>query len=140
MRTILVCGGRAFGKTLQEREAVFATLDDVHAEEPVRLVVHGNAQGADRAAKAWANVRGVPERGYDPDWGSVDHPKAVVREHPRGGLYNAAAGVVRNQHMLNRHPDISLVIAFPGGKGTADMCRRAGRKGILVQSIAPGRQ
>ena len=37
--------------------------------------------------------------------------------------------------MLVAHPDISLVIAFPGGKGTAGMVQMAQVKGIPVREV-----
>ena len=42
--------------------------------------------------------------------------------------HGKAAGPIRNQKMLDECPD--LVVAFPGGKGTADMVRRAMKAGI----------
>ena len=47
------------------------------------------------------------------------------------------AGPIRNQEMLDKgKPD--LVIAFPGGKGTADMVGRALRTGVFVYRVPPG--
>jgi hypothetical protein len=58
-------------------------------------------------------VRGVDIRTFSADWDKL----------------GAAAGPVRNQKMLvEGRPD--LVVAFPGGKGTADMVRRSERAGI----------
>jgi hypothetical protein len=45
------------------------------------------------------------------------------------------AGPIRNQRMLDEgKPD--LVIAFPGGRGTADMVRRAREAGVEVVELA----
>lgn len=44
-----------------------------------------------------------------------------------------AAGPIRNRQMLDGKPD--LVIAFPGGKGTADMVAEAKRRGIAVREV-----
>jgi hypothetical protein len=42
-----------------------------------------------------------------------------------------AAGPLRNQRMLEAfNPD--MVLAFPGGRGTADMVRKAKRRGVKV--------
>ena len=38
--------------------------------------------------------------------------------------YGPVAGPIRNQDMLDLHRP-KMVIAFPGGKGTADMVKRA---------------
>jgi len=44
------------------------------------------------------------------------------------------AGPLRNQRMIDEgRPD--LVVAFPGGKGTADMVRRAEAAGVKVLKI-----
>lgn len=133
-RTILVCGGRDFGQhNLADRQYAFAVLDRLHAADPISMVVHGDAKGADRVAKRWAEVRGVPSKAYPADWGDISAPGAVIRQHPDGSEYNAAAGGLRNQQMLDENPEISLVVAFPGQSGTADMISKARRKRIAIQ-------
>lgn len=52
--------------------------------------------------------------------------------------HKKAAGPIRNQLMLDseiEHIEECLLVAFPGGKGTADMVRRAMRFGIEVEDI-----
>jgi hypothetical protein len=79
------------------------------------VIVHGAAVGADQMAGSWARSRGVAEAAFPADWG-------------RDGR---AAGPIRNQRMLDEgRPD--LVVAFPGGRGTADMVRRARAAGVAV--------
>ncbi len=137
MRTILVCGGRDYGSAvLKERTRLFQVLDEIHAEKPVDLIVHGAATGADRLARRWCEVRGVKEKPYPADWEDLDHPNAIIKEHANGREYNAAAGWIRNQLMLDSHPEIELVVAFPGGRGTNDMTTRAGKAGITIQHEA----
>src|SRR5690606_30354012 len=63
-------------------------------------------------------------------WHVVAYP-ADWRRHGR------AAGPIRNQEMADAGAD--LCIAFPGGRGTADMVRRARAAGIPVRSV-PERQ
>jgi hypothetical protein len=48
--------------------------------------------------------------------------------------HGKSAGPLRNQEMLDAAPD--LVIAFPGGRGTADMVRRAKSVNVKVIEIA----
>lgn len=48
--------------------------------------------------------------------------RAVIR-YRNGDPYNAAAGASRNQKMLDLYQP-QWAMAFPGGKGTADMVRR----------------
>lgn len=56
----------------------------------------------------------------------------AVEVHPADwGRYGKAAGPIRNQEMLES--GIDLVIALPGGRGTADMVRRAEGAGVPVR-------
>lgn len=115
---ILVCGSRKYS----DARHLFAVLDRLEAERgPIDTVIHGNAQGTDRLADTWArtkapNVTGI--LGYQAEW-----------KHD-----GKAAGPIRNQRMLDDgKPD--LVVAFPGGKGTADMVARAERAGVEIVRI-----
>ena len=47
--------------------------------------------------------------------------------------HGRSAGPLRNQAMIARKPD--FVVAFPGGRGTADMVRRARSMEIDVAEI-----
>jgi hypothetical protein len=77
--------------------------------------MRGGARGADALAKEWAKTHPDIVR-----WGC----KAEWKK------YGPAAGPLRNQRMLEWLPD--LVVAFSGGKGTADMVRRARAGSIEV--------
>lgn len=115
---VLVCGGRDFANY----EFVGAELDRIHVETPIFAIIHGNARGADSCARIWA----------------YHHEKDGIRcwAFPaQWSKYGKAAGPRRNQTMLGMKPD--LVVAFPGGAGTADMVRRAKAAGIPVLSPAP---
>lgn len=114
MTRILVCGGRDYN----DRETVFATLDEFHRTRPIGMLIYGMAPGADRIGSEWAIRRGVSLNGFRADW----------QRHGR------AAGPIRNQEMLDKgRPHV--VIAFPGGRGTADMIRRARAAGVEVQMV-----
>lgn len=109
---ILVCGGRDYSDWGRINEVLSSkvTYRDT--------IIHGDALGADRLAGKWAKEVGVQVLSYPADW--EKYPKA--------------AGPIRNQQMLDEgKPD--LVIAFPGGRGTADMVRRAKKAGIKVIEI-----
>lgn len=111
---VLVCGGRDFANP----EKLSATLSALHVQEPFSLLIHGGARGADRMANQWAVNANVPRAVFYANWS--EHGKA--------------AGPMRNQMMLDQgKPDI--VIAFPGGRGTADMVRRAKAAGVKVISL-----
>ncbi len=112
-RRVLVCGGRDF----TDYDYACQVLDDIHAAQPIGAVIHGNSRGADTAAGVWA-------------W---KHRKEGVNCWPvpaQWAKFGKSAGPKRNQAMIGMGPD--LVVAFPGGRGTADMIRRAKAAGIPV--------
>jgi hypothetical protein len=107
---ILVCGGRNYF----DQARVHATLDQY---QPT-TIIHGAARGADTLAANYARAKNIEEIACPADWAK----------------YGLKAGFYRNQQMLNDHkPD--LVIAFPGGRGTADMVRRAHKAKVAVIEI-----
>jgi hypothetical protein len=106
---VLVCGGRDY----LDRDRLFMELDALRLARGVTVVISGCARGADTLGLEWAEARGIEVTRFPADW----------ETHRR------AAGPIRNQQMLDEgNPD--LVIAFPGGRGTADMVRRATAAGI----------
>ena len=115
--TWLICGGRDFIDTPLFERAMGALIDELGT--PGRII-DGGARGADTMAGAFARKIGVEHSRFHADWMG----------------YGRAAGVIRNQQMLDEgKPD--LVIAFPGGRGTADMVRRATKAGVAVRKISP---
>lgn len=111
---VLVCGGRDFSN----RSWLFNVLDDFHKELNITLIIEGGAKGADSLARDWSFGAHIPHQTYFADWET----------------YGKAAGPIRNQRMLD-YGEPDLVIAFPGGRGTADMITRAKRAGVKVQEI-----
>jgi hypothetical protein len=98
---VLVCGGRGYS----DRARVYEVLDGLVG---VTVLIHGGGTGADVLAGEWAMGRGVQVIEYMADW----------------DRHGRSAGPRRNAQML-RDGRVDLVIAFPGGEGTADMVRRA---------------
>ena len=121
MARILVCGGRDYddpGKMLQ-------VLKD-HLR-PGDTLVHGDASGADRLA-AWAAHL------LDASGELCGEYPITIKPHPANWeKHGKAAGPIRNQEMLDSGVD--LVIVFPGGKGTADMRKRALKAGVVVVEV-----
>jgi hypothetical protein len=112
---VLVCGGRDY----RNRVFLFDTLDCLRSKTDISLLIEGGARGADRLAKEWAGFVDVPVQEFRADW----------------NRYDKAAGHIRNKQMLDEgRPD--LVIAFPGGAGTADMIRQAEERRVEV--MQPG--
>lgn len=108
---LLVCGGRDF----QDQDVVFAHLDTIRADRGVSCIIAGAASGADHLAYNWARDRGVDVLEFPADW----------KAHGR------AAGPIRNRQMLAEGKP-NEVVAFPGGRGTADMIRAARAAGVPV--------
>jgi hypothetical protein len=104
---ILVCGGRDF----QDYELVCQVLDGLDPE----LVIQGGANGADTLSRCWAMERGIPCMEFQAPWLSK----------------GKGAGPVRNAWMI-KYGEPDLVVAFPGGSGTADMVTRSLRAGLRV--------
>lgn len=116
---VLVCGGRDFGRTTREKIAFDAQMILLDWDMGVRTIIHGGARGADTLAAGFAKASG----------------KAVVEFKADWAAHGRAAGPIRNQRMLDEgRPD--HVIAFPGGRGTADMVARARAAGIPVQIVS----
>lgn len=117
MTRVLITGGRAYANDTR----LFAVLDRYHSVNGIDLIIEGGATGADRLARRWADHASVPIETYEADWENQ----------------GSFAGPARNKRMLDEgKPD--LVIAFPGGRGTADMVRKARRAGVEVVEITHG--
>lgn len=101
-----------------DTDTCFAVLDAVHKQTPITCVVHGAASGADMMGERWAYQRRIPSEAHHAQW----------KEHGR------KAGPMRNTEMLCSGAD--MVVAFPGGRGTADMVRQARKAGVPVYEVS----
>lgn len=116
---VLVCGGRDF----DDAALLEQTLNDIHSERRISTIIHGAARGADTFAGIWARTR------------VASGPVLEISCPAHWKLHGKGAGPIRNNYMLTVHkPD--LVVAFPGGNGTADMVRRAKAAGVPVREIS----
>jgi hypothetical protein len=120
---VLVCGGRDFDDWgLVEHHLDLLYEDSEDSYNPF-VIIEGGATGADFLARVWGkyNQKGgldVSILTFPADWKT----------------YGKAAGAIRNQQMLDEgKPDI--VVAFAGGRGTADMVSRAKKAGVRVLEI-----
>lgn len=111
MKRIAVFGGRDLRCSVQIRSA----LDGVLAKHGPFIVVHGACPtGADKIASQWARWRGLPEEPHPADW----------------QVHGRRAGPLRNEVMARSGLDGA--VAFPGGRGTADMLKRCVAAGVPV--------
>jgi hypothetical protein len=113
---VLVCDGRDFSNL----ELLYQELDQIHTNTPITCIIEGGARGADYLAARWSAKNDLPNHArFCADW----------------ALHGKAAGPIRNQQMLDEgKPD--LVVAFPGGRGTADMVRRGKAAGVKVIEVS----
>lgn len=122
---VLVCGGRDFGRDLVTWNFIVETLDrrllwGNSGNEYYNdiTIIEGDAYGVDKRAGQWATDTGAKLEIYPADW--EKHGKR--------------AGYIRNKQMLDEgKPD--LVIAFPGGAGTAMMVKLAKEAGVPVEEV-----
>ena len=113
-QTWLVCGGRDYADRATFNNAMG---DLTEMKGCPRRIIHGDYRGADALADEWGRRMALEVLPVPADW----------KKH------GPAAGPIRNAAMLEHKPD--LVIAFPGGGGTADMVRKARAAGIDVAEI-----
>ena len=107
---IIVCGGRDY----KNLGVVFDALDTLRGDEEIDLVIQGGAPGADEIAATWAKQTGI----------------ACHEEPANWKEYGRSAGPIRNALMADMGAD--LLVAFPGGAGTANMIKVAKSAGIPV--------
>lgn len=110
---VLCTGGRDF----RDEKALWAALDRIHAKTPIVLIITGSCSGADAIAERWATAMHC----------SIDRYRAAWS---RG----RCAGPERNARMI-RYGQPDLVLAVPGGRGTADCVRQAEAAGIRVVGL-----
>jgi hypothetical protein len=117
---ILVCGGR----TYDDRDSVWRTLDDHQRRYGPVTIIQGGATGADALAKEWCYRQpNVTLISVPANWEDPSHRDAVIRTRADGGRNDAKHAIPRDAEMLDEKPD--LVLAFPGNRGTRHILRRA---------------
>lgn len=106
---VLVCGGRDY----KHSAFVYTVLNSLE----ITHLIEGGARGADDIAHGWAHDTDTPHTTVRADWKT----------------HGKKAGILRNIRMLEEYrPD--LVIAFPGGRGTAHMVEIARKAGVEVKT------
>ena len=121
---VLICGGRDLNRhecfNWLERNLLDYLADATGCWTVISIdcIIHGGAKGADEGAKDWAKSEYIKCIEYPADW----------KKHGR------SAGPIRNRKMITEgKPDI--ILALPGGKGTANMIKQAHDAGLPVIEI-----
>lgn len=127
---VLVCGGRDFGNieatklgtpeywaATDQWDFGLAWLQSKFKDQKV-VVISGNAKGADEIGEDFAICEDHGLEIYKADWKT----------------HGKKAGILRNIQMLEEgKPD--LVVAFPGGRGTAHMVEASKKAGVEVIEV-----
>lgn len=116
---VLVCGGRDLDP-LKVSHYLYDLFEKLLTDEgiSVNVIIHGDAKGADKGARLLAEILDIFQLPFPADWNG----------------YGKRAGPIRNRKMLTEaNPDI--VVAFPGGSGTADMVSIAEEAGVRLIKI-----
>lgn len=91
------------------------TWIEKHARTGDVRIVEGGARGADQLAATYSRVRLVGHQRVRADWESD----------------GKAAGPIRNQRMIDDAHGL-VVVRYPDSRGSADVLRRARKKGIPI--------
>ena len=112
MKAVLITGGRDY----LNYKVVSSVLDQLHPS----FIITGGATGADAMAERWAAFHGVHAFVCAALWDA----------------YGRRAGYIRNSALIAVAKRLSAtVVAFPGGRGTADCVRRAKAIPLLVRVV-----
>jgi hypothetical protein len=111
MKRILVCGGRKYSNVTR----VYEVLDKLQDKHGNLIVGHGWATGADTLAMEWAKSREQICFCFPAQWKT----------------FKRSAGFKRNAEMLKLF-EPNVVVAFPGGNGTANMVQIAEKANVRI--------
>jgi len=120
----MVTGGRSY----TNRQYVFETLDTIHLDYGITLLIHGACGwDADDPRTTEKPLRGAD--GLADEW-ALERRVEVERVPAHWSTLRAAAGPARNRVLIARKPN--LVVAFPGGAGTRNALGLARRAKLRV--------
>ena len=120
---ILITGSRTWTDPRPVETVIKECKQEASLQEQTLTVIHGNApRGADKIVEEIARKHKVLTIPMNANW----------------TRYGRRAGFVRNQQMINEHPDINKVYAYKEGTksaGTEDMIIRAQRCNIPIEVL-----
>lgn len=112
---VLVAGGRDYADWERVRDA----LDSLHKKTSIQVLAHGDCRtGADALASRWAEDNAIQLIKYPAPWRKGDK-----------------AGPQRSKFMIDDFKP-SLVLLFPGNRGTMGVLRLARARKIPIVSIS----
>lgn len=116
---LLVTGGRNYADWVKVQNTLNPYFEK-YAHE--MILIEGGAQGADRLAQQWARKKGIHVATVNANWDWWKDQGSIKR-----------AGPARNLAMAMLAPDV--LVAFPGGNGTAHMVEIARWSDIPVVQV-----
>ena len=131
MTIAVVTGGRDRTPTLSEFEALLSVLE----RRGVTAVREGEARGTDKAIAAYLRARArVTVEPWAADWDRHGKAAGAIRNRAMldGGPANMPGALLQGEHP---RPRADLLIAFRGGRGTADCIAAALERGLPVEWI-----
>lgn len=112
----IICGGRDWGTAPRQRATFAKLMGMLDREFGFTCIIEGGARGVDSLAREWGLKHKIPVMEFPAAWASM------------GARH---AGPARNGWML-RFGQPQLVVAFPGGAGTANMIAQATQAGVRI--------
>lgn len=112
---VAVTGGRDF----TDAALVNAALTDIRPG----MLIEGGARGADTLCREWAMAHGVQPMTMPALWDA----------HGKGAGHRRNAAMIEIARRLG-----AVVVAFPGGAGTADCVAKARAAGLTVIEVLDG--
>lgn len=111
---VIVAGGRKWPVTQELIDFVAENL----AEMGAKVVVHGDATGADQLGRFAGEALGLP----------------VVATPALWDRHGKCAGRIRNREMAEK---ADALLVLPGARGTAHMIQVATRRGMKIRYLFP---
>lgn len=112
---VIIAGGRNYKFTYND----YRLLEALSCRMDIEEVITGGATGADECGKKWAKARHLPHKEFPANWNE----------------YGRAAGPRRNLDMVWYAGPNAALIAFPGGRGTANVTKIAREHGLYIIEV-----
>lgn len=109
--SVIACTG---GRDFTDKNFVYQIMDYACGYYNIHKIIVGDAKGVDMLVCEWCLEALMPHEIFVADW----------------KIHGRAAGPIRNQAMLDCHPE--YLLAFPGGIGTNGCVKLAKRMWIPI--------